>query len=95
MSLGDGTTLTVQDLLDQVAISRSTLERKFHRFVGRTPKEEMLRVQIDRVRSLLINTDYSLGAIAKMTGFRHPEYLSVVFRREAGETPVLPTGAVD
>lgn len=82
------TGLTVQDVVKGVAISRSTLERKFQQSLGRTPKEEILRVQMDRVRSLLINTEYSLAAIASMTGFRHPEYLSVAFRREAGETPI-------
>jgi LacI family transcriptional regulator len=80
--------VNVQDVADRVALSRSTLERKFQKHLGRTPKEEILRVQMDRIRGLLINTDYSLGAIASMTGFRHPEYLSVVFRREAGETPI-------
>ena len=80
--------LNVQDIVDRVAFSRSTLERKFQKHLERTPKEQILHVRMDRVRRLLIDTDYSLTAIALMTGFRHAEYLSVVFRREAGETPI-------
>ena len=55
--------------------------------VGRTPHEEILRVRMNRVRELLAGTDLSLEAVAERTGFDHPEYLSVVFKRETGVMP--------
>jgi LacI family transcriptional regulator len=80
--------VNVEQVLSRIPVSRSTLERQFKRVLGRTPKAEIQRVRIERVQHLLINTDHPLSAIASMTGFRHPEYLNVAFRRDTGETPI-------
>ena len=79
--------LTVQEVLDHVAISRSLLERGFHKYLGRTPQAEIRKVQIRRVTELLAETDLSLARIAQLAGYEHPEYMSVVFKRETGQTP--------
>ena len=79
--------ISVDDVLEQVPMSRSTLERRFARLIGHTPKAEILRVRLDRVKRLLAETDYSLAAIASMTGFKHAEYLSTVFKQKTGQTP--------
>lgn len=79
--------ITVRDVLAHVGCSRSTLERGFARAVGRTPKAEIIRLRLERVKQLLAGTDYPLARVAVMTGFEYPEYLSVVFRREIGQTP--------
>ncbi len=44
-------------------------------------------VQIKRCKELLLSTPLSLERIAQLTGFEHPEYMSVVFKRETGDTP--------
>jgi AraC-like DNA-binding protein len=36
---------------------------------------------------LLWTTNLSLEKIAGLAGFEHPEYMSVVFKRETGQTP--------
>jgi len=77
----------VDDVLATVHQSRRAFERCFAKLVGRTPHEEILRVRMNRVRELLAGTDLSLEAIAERTGFDHPEYLSVVFKRETGVMP--------
>lgn len=79
--------IKVADVLAEVPLSRSVLERRFLQLLGRTPKAEILRVQLERVKQLLAETDYSLARVAAMTGFVHPEYLSVVFRNKMGQTP--------
>jgi len=79
--------ISVEDVLDQVPLSRSTLERRFMKIIGRSPKAEILRVKLERARRLLAETDYALVAIAGMTGFKHAEYLSVVFKQKFGQTP--------
>lgn len=79
--------IDVSDVLAQVRCSRSTLERGFSRHVGRSPKAEINRVRVERIQQLLNETDYPLARIAEMTGFEHPEYLSVFFLRETGQTP--------
>jgi AraC-like DNA-binding protein len=44
-------------------------------------------VQIKRCKELLRTTNLSLEKIAGLAGFEHPEYMSVVFKRETGRTP--------
>lgn len=79
--------LTVAQLVDESGISRTLFFRRFRQALGRSPNAEMRRVRVERVRSLLLQTDLSLERIATLTGFEHPEYLNVLFRRETGEPP--------
>lgn len=79
--------INVADVLQAVPQSRRLLEGRFRRLLGRTPHEEILRVQMDRVKQLLVETDLPLAEVAERAGFAHVEYLSVVFKRETGIPP--------
>lgn len=79
--------LNVEGVLDSLLVSRSTLERRMTAALGHTPKEEILRVRMRRVRELLIETTLPLKVIAMRTGFKHAQYLGEVFRKQAGMTP--------
>jgi LacI family transcriptional regulator len=78
---------SVEDVLQHVPLSRSSLERKFRHYIGRSLKSEIRAVQLKRVLQLLADTDLPLSRIATLAGFDHTEYLSVVFKRELGTTP--------
>jgi LacI family transcriptional regulator len=78
---------SVQELLDHLCVSRSWLEKKFRKLLGRSPQAEIRNVQIKRCKELLQTTDLPLEKIAGLAGFVHPEYMSVVFKREVGVTP--------
>ena len=79
--------LRVEDLIGEAHVSRSVFYRRFQEALGRTPHEELLRVKLDRAKSLLQGTPLTLEEIAPLAGFDHSEYLSVAFKREAGITP--------
>lgn len=79
--------IKVKDVLRAVPQSRTLLESRFKRLLGRTPHEEILRVRLARVKQLLVDTDLPLEEIADRTAFAHVEYLSVAFRREIGLPP--------
>jgi LacI family transcriptional regulator len=79
--------IKVRDVLKAVPHSRTLLESRFKKLIGRTPHAEILRVRLSRVKQLLIETELSLEQIAERTGFPHVEYLSVAFRREVGMPP--------
>jgi LacI family transcriptional regulator, galactose operon repressor len=79
--------IKVQAVVDEMAVSRRVLEHRFRRLLGRTPHEEILRVQIERVTRLLAETDLPLTTIAERTGFKHAEYMSVAFKRQTGLSP--------
>ena len=79
--------INVKDVLRAVPHERRLLEGRFKKLVGRTPHEEIVRVQLNRVKELLTETDLSLEQIAERTGFAHVEYLSVVFKKKIGQPP--------
>lgn len=79
--------IRVADVLRQGSLSRRSLEHRFVQLVGLTPREEIQRVRINRIRELLRETDLSIGEIADRTGFAYGEYLAAVFKRETGMTP--------
>lgn len=77
----------VADLLRAVPMSRRVLESRFTAKLGHTPHEEIARVRIERVKWLLAHTETPLATIARQTGFAHPEYLCVAFKKAVGEPP--------
>ena len=79
--------IRVKDLLRAIPQSRRILESRFQKYIGRTPHDEILRVQLERARSLLTGTDLTLADVAEKSGFAHTEYFSVVFKKLTGETP--------
>lgn len=79
--------LRVEDVLRHVAVSSSVLERKFRRFLGRTPKAELLRVQMARARELLAETDLPLKEVSQRCGFTGEKYFSDAFCRVTGVRP--------
>lgn len=79
--------LTVDDLVNALKTSRSIFYQRFHDVLGRSPHYEILRVQLDRVKGLLIQTALPLKEISEMAGFNNPNYLNVAFKREMGVTP--------
>jgi LacI family transcriptional regulator len=77
----------VEDVLRKVPLSRSALERRFKLILRRTPKEEILRVQLDRAKQLLGESDLSLETIAASCGFSSCKYFGDAFFRELGVRP--------
>jgi len=79
--------ISVEDVLDHLCVSRSVLERRMRDHLGRPPRAEIRNVQLKRVKDLLATTDLPLSRIAELAGYKHNEYMSVVFKRELGVTP--------
>ena len=80
--------LKVSDVLRRLAVSRRSLEIRFHRVLGRTIHEEITRVRMDRARQLLIGTDWSMPHIADACGYAFASQFSNAFKREMGISPV-------
>ncbi len=79
--------IDVDQVVQQTGLSRRALERRFQRWLKRTPKSEIHRVQIQRVKDLLLHTTCKLAEIAAITGFQHVEYMSFLFKKKTGQTP--------
>ncbi len=83
--LSDG--ISVTDVANRLNCSRSTLERRMKAALGRSPKEELLRLRISRIEYLLIYSDFTLETIAEQVGFAQATHLHAVFRQQHGMTP--------
>jgi LacI family transcriptional regulator len=79
--------IRVENVLEEVAMSRRSFEKRFRQALGRPPHMEIRRVQLDRVRQLLVGSDYKLQKIAEATGFSSAQYLAGLFHRTMGMTP--------
>lgn len=79
--------VSVDEVVKNAHASRSQLEKKFRRHLGRSPQAEIRRVQVAKIKQLLVETDYPLKKIAEMAGFEHVEYMSVVFKRLTKDSP--------
>jgi len=76
----------VEDVLEELAVSRSNLQRRFRAVLGRSVHDQIQDHRLERVKQLLRTTDLSLAEIADRSGFKHSEYLSVLFKRRMGQT---------
>jgi LacI family transcriptional regulator len=80
--------INIKDILAFLPMSRRVFERTFENIVGRTPYKEMQRVRVNRIKELLHDTDLTLFDIAERAGFEHVSYMSYLFKRETGITPI-------
>jgi LacI family transcriptional regulator len=79
--------LRVADILREVPISRSSLERGLRATIGRSPNEEINRVRLEHARQLLIETKLTLEQVAARTGYAQAHYFSHCFSKAYSVTP--------
>jgi|TARA_B110000483_G_scaffold9701_1_gene11522 LacI family transcriptional regulator len=79
--------ITTADVLTVIDMSNSTAYRKFMKTIGRSIHNEIQRVQMNRVKELLITTNLNVSMIASRAGYQNVRYLTQVFRDITGQTP--------
>ena len=70
-----------------LGLSRRVFEQRFRAALHRTPKEEIVRVQMEQAKMLLSGSDMAVALIAKESGFKSLAYFSRAFRQQIGSTP--------
>jgi LacI family transcriptional regulator len=76
-----------EDVAAAVGLGRRSLESGFQRRLGRSIHDVIQRVQFQRVEHLLRTSDLKLAVIARRCGFKHAEYMTVVFTKRHGMSP--------
>ena len=79
--------IQIGDVVKQVGVSHSTLKNRFKATLGRTLHAEIQRVQIDRAKQLIAETDLPLKQVAVQAGFQYVQYLNRLFHKRVGQTP--------
>ena len=70
--------VNVCKLLESIPISQTSLYRRFKHHLGRTPKEEMTRVRLERAKQLLAETSLPIQSIAERIGFNNQQPTTIV-----------------
>lgn len=79
--------ITIAEVARRVGLSQSTLTRRFHRYFGYSPEQELVRCKIDYAKRCLRETTLPTYTVGKKAGFTPPEYFARAFKREVGMTP--------
>ncbi len=74
-------------LAAHTGVSRRVLQRRFKTMTGRTLQEQILDVQLDRIKQMLAETDLKLDSIARKSGFNYIGYMCLFFKQRTGMTP--------
>lgn len=80
--------INVKDVLKTVSISRTLFERRFRAATGSSAHAMILEARLSAARRMLQETDLPLARIAELTGLSSPSYLSVMFKRLTGTSPL-------
>ena len=78
---------TVEALCHGEHASHSTLQRKFKRDLGMTPKQYVTRLRMNKALDLLSEGDRSVRAIAYECGYNDEKYFSKAFKQFYGCSP--------
>ena len=77
----------IDEVADEINISRRQLERLFKRHVGVSPAQFYIEQRVSRAHALLNETAMSVNEIAVATGFSSSSQLSLRFRKRFGLSP--------
>ena len=77
----------VELLAEEIAISRTTLNKKLVGLIGEPPGEFIKRIKLTKASRLLRNNHENISQIALEVGFSNPAYFSECFRKQFGVSP--------
>jgi len=81
-----GLNIRASDVADHLGVTQRWVEKRFAGALQRSVMEEIQRVRLDTVKSLVAKTDIPFTAIAKRCGFTSANHLGVLFRQSFGST---------
>ena len=73
-----------RDLLHELHCSRSLLEMRFREEVGRSIREEILRLRFEKALSLLANPTQTITAIPSLCGYSSEAFFKRLFKKNTG-----------
>ncbi len=83
----DNGELIVDDLVRELAVSRSVFFKKLKTLTGLAPIEFIKGVRLKRAAQLIMKGDYNMTQISYMVGINDPRYFSKCFKQKFGMTP--------
>lgn len=78
---------SIDHLAEVAHISVSALERRFKKYLAKTPKQFINEIRLENARRLLVETNTPISQVGDETGFTDHSYFSKQFRLFFGELP--------
>ena len=79
--------LCVQDIADELALSRSKLYRKIKELTGKSANEMIRKMRLEKSKEFLEITEMTIGEICYKVGFSSPSYYTKRFKEYTGLIP--------
>ena len=79
--------LCVQDIANELGLSRSKLYRKIKSLTGNSANEIIRKTRLEKSKELLAKTEMTIGEICFKVGFASPSYFTKRFKEHAGIIP--------
>ncbi|MEI7421859.1 MAG: two-component regulator propeller domain-containing protein [Prolixibacteraceae bacterium] len=77
----------IEDILDELAMSRAQLYRKIKVMTDLTPNNLILQIRMKMAIKLLVTKDFNISEVAYQVGFSDPAYFSKYFKSVYKMTP--------
>ena len=78
----------MDDLGEDLGISRVQLYRKVKVLTGLSPVELLKEMRLERAKILLNSSTKTIAEIAYEVGFANPSYFSTCFKKQFGKLPM-------
>ncbi len=82
------TEIQLEDLCNKFFVSKTTLCKHFREIMHCSVMEYVLRVRLNKAKSLLAYSAKSVEQVAELCGFSSANYFGLVFKKEIGVSPL-------
>lgn len=79
--------IQVNDIVDQVPVTRRSLERRFLSAIGHSLLDEIHRLQVLSLKRMLLESDDKINKLVNKAGFSSPLHMRRIFLKNTGMTP--------
>jgi AraC-like DNA-binding protein len=79
--------ISLSELAEVSCLSVSALERRFKKFLRKTPNQYICEVRLENARRLLVETTLPVALVADQSGFSDPSYFSRKFNQAFSQLP--------
>lgn len=79
--------IALEALAARAHLSVSALERRFKKYLGKTPTQVINQYRLETARKMLSETSLPIATVANEVGFTDPGYFSRQYQKHFGEQP--------
>jgi LacI family transcriptional regulator len=79
--------MSIAEIIGKLPVSKRSFNDRFLKSIGRTPREELVRIRVDMAKERLLQTNQTVLHVAMDCGFADTESMVRLFKESTGLTP--------